>query len=125
MTAVTMKTIVAMERGDSRAIPQMPCPEVQPPSREPKPTSSPATTMTAQLAGSFGRRHAVADQPAMTGARMSPAIKAMRQPLFAPQIQEAEDTADPAIRPVDNISSTAESLIRAPPMAADRGGNWP
>ena len=51
-----MKTIVAaMERGESRPIPQMPWPEVQPPpSREPKPTSSPAATMTAQLDGNFG-----------------------------------------------------------------------
>ena len=39
-------------RADKRAMPQTPCPEVQPPlSRVPKPTSRPATTMMLQLAG--------------------------------------------------------------------------
>jgi len=42
-TAVAMKGAVAtMERGESRANPQTPCPLVQPPLRRvPKPTSSP------------------------------------------------------------------------------------
>ena len=45
----------AIDRGDSRPIPQIPWPEVQPPpSRVPNPTKSPAAMMTAQLAGSFG-----------------------------------------------------------------------
>jgi hypothetical protein len=43
MIAAAMKMAVAViERADNRATPQMPWPEVQPPpSRAPKPTSSP------------------------------------------------------------------------------------
>ena len=54
--AATMKTPVATsERGDSRAMPQMPCPEVQPLlSRVPKPTRTPATATVIRLAGICG-----------------------------------------------------------------------
>ncbi len=54
--AAAMKTAVAtIERGDSRAIPQMPCPDVQPDAiRVPKPTNSPDTTITPKLAGISG-----------------------------------------------------------------------
>ena len=56
MAAVAMKTMVAtIERVENRAIPQMPCPDVQPPpSREPNPTSRPATPMSTQLVGIWG-----------------------------------------------------------------------
>jgi hypothetical protein len=45
MNAAIMKMMVAaIERADSRAKPQTPCPEVQPfPLRVPKPTSRPAS----------------------------------------------------------------------------------
>ena len=51
MIAAAMNTTVAtIERGDSRAMPQMPWPEVQPlPSRVPKPTNRPATAMVTML----------------------------------------------------------------------------
>ena len=50
-TAAAMNiAVAAKDRLDKRAIPQTPCPEVQPPlSRVPKPTSSPATMMVPQL----------------------------------------------------------------------------
>ena len=68
-----MKMAVAvMERAESRAIPQMPWPEVQPPpSRVPKPTSRPAAMTTVQLAGICGDGMAYPTQLAMSGARMS------------------------------------------------------
>jgi hypothetical protein len=48
MTAVSMKVMTATsERGDSRARPQMPCPDVHPdPSAAPNPTSKPASGRT-------------------------------------------------------------------------------
>ena len=47
--------VATSDRADKRAMPQTPCPEVQPPlSRVPKPTSRPATTMMLQLAGICG-----------------------------------------------------------------------
>jgi len=51
--AVPMKISVAtIERGDNRAMPHTPWPEVQPPPRRvPKPTRSPAPAITTQLAG--------------------------------------------------------------------------
>src|SRR6185295_10318336 len=54
---------------------------------------------------------------------MSPARKAMRQPLSSPREfnRPLKMPLIPAIRPVDSISSTAESPINAPPIAADTG----
>ena len=56
MIAAPMNTAVAaIERGDSRAMPQMPWPEVQPlPSRVPKPTNRPATAIVIMLPGICG-----------------------------------------------------------------------
>ena len=54
---------------------------------------------------------------------MSPAMKAIRQPLSSLRKfrRPLKMPLTPAIRPVDNINRTAESPIRAPPMAADTG----
>ena len=54
---------------------------------------------------------------------MSPAMKAMRQPLSSPRKfnRPLKMPLIPAIRPVDNISRTAESPISTPPIAADTG----
>src|SRR3984893_17731716 len=117
-------TVATMERLDRRAIPQMPWPEVQPPpSLVPKPTSRPAPVITVQLAGSFGIGIGCPIQPAISGARMSPAIKAMRQSLSSllkfsrpPKIPLM-----PAMRPVKSISKTADRPIRPPPIAAESG----
>src|SRR5229473_382821 len=57
------------------------------------------------------------------GARMSPAIKAMRQPLslFPGSSRPPKMPLMPAMRPVNSISSTAEMPIKPPPIAADIG----
>ena len=54
---------------------------------------------------------------------MSPAMKAMRQDLSSLRKfnRPLKMPLMPAMRPVDNISRTAESPIRAPPIAADTG----
>ena len=54
---------------------------------------------------------------------MSPAMKAICQPLSSLRKfrRPLKMPLTPAIRPVDNINRTAESPIRAPPMAADTG----
>src|SRR6266581_3798735 len=120
-----MKMAVAtMERAESRAIPQMPWPEVQPPpSRVPNPTYRPAATVTVQLAGICGDGMAYPTQLPMSGARMSPAIKAMRQPLsFIPKPRQPPNIPlMPAIRPVNSINNAAERPISAPPIAAETG----
>ena len=55
IAAATKIAVAASERGEMRATPQMPWPEVQPPpSREPNPTRRPAATITAQFAGICG-----------------------------------------------------------------------
>src|ERR1700730_14375265 len=122
---MNMKMAVAvMERPESRAIPQMPWPEVQPPpSRVPKPTSRPAAITTAQLTGICGDGIAYPIQLAMSGAKMSPAVKAMRQPLsLIPKPRQPPNMPlMPATRPVNSINNTAERPISAPPIAAETG----
>ena len=55
MAAIMNTTVAAIERGDSRAMPQMPWPDVQPlPSRVPKPTRRPATATVTMLPGICG-----------------------------------------------------------------------
>ncbi len=55
MAAIMKIPVAAIERGDSREMPQMPWPEVQPlPSRVPKPTRRPATAIVMMLPGSCG-----------------------------------------------------------------------
>jgi hypothetical protein len=54
---------------------------------------------------------------------MSPAIKAMRQPLsFIPKPRQPPNIPlMPAIRPVNSINNAAERPISAPPIAAETG----
>src|SRR5216684_2379300 len=54
---------------------------------------------------------------------MSPAIKAMRQPLslLPGSSRPPKMPLMPAIRPVNSISSTADKPIKPPPIAADSG----
>src|SRR5258708_22696813 len=54
---------------------------------------------------------------------MSPAIKAMRQPLslFPGSSRPPKMPLMPAIRPVNRMSSTADKPIKPPPIAADIG----
>src|SRR6185295_10956275 len=79
--ATTMNTIVAaIERGERRAMPQIPCPDVQPlPRRVPKPTSRPVIATTIQLGGIAGAPSARPRAIKASGAAIRPAMKAMRQ----------------------------------------------
>jgi hypothetical protein len=57
------------------------------------------------------------------GAKINPAMKAMRQALSS--LRKSSNPPKiplmPAIRPVNSINSTAARPIRAPPIAADMG----
>ena len=102
----------------------MPWPEVQPPPRRvPKPTRRPAAMIMTQLAGICGDGMAYPTQLAVSGARMSPAIKALRQALsFIPKPRQPPNMPlMPAIRPVNSINNAAERPISAPPIAAETG----
>src|ERR1700719_3039297 len=120
-----MKMAVAvMDRTDRRAMPQMPWPEVQPPaSRVPNPTNTPAAITTPQLAGICGDGIAYPTAAATSGARMTPATKAARQPLsLVPSPRRpAKMPLMPAIRPVSSIISREDRPISTPPMAAETG----
>ncbi len=73
-----MKMIVAaIERTESRAKPQTPCPEVQPlPMRLPKPTSNPPIVTSARLDVIAGRGSGTPASVARSGAAISPATNA-------------------------------------------------
>src|ERR1700733_14023813 len=60
---------------------------------------------------------------AITGARTSPAIKAIRQPLsFTPKPRQPPNMPlMPAPPPGNNINSVAERPISTPPIAAETG----
>ena len=101
--AMNMKMVVAvMERAESRAIPQMPWPEVQPPpSRLPKPTRRPAAMIMTQLAGICGDGMAYPTQLAVRGARMSSCNKSTAPGFVVYSEAEAAseyatDAGDPA-----------------------------
>ena len=72
--------VAAIERGDSRAMPQTPCPDVQPLlSRVPKPTRSPPTAITIRLVGICGTGSVKPSSAAESGAAIRPAMKVARQ----------------------------------------------
>src|SRR4051812_26474592 len=124
MIAIAMKIAVAViERGEIRAMPQMPWPDVQPPpSRVPKPTSRPAAMMTTQLSGMCGVGMLAPVKAANSGAAIRPAMNAIRQLLSLPPIS-APPTIPlmPAMRPISSMSRADASPINAPPMAAESG----
>jgi len=67
-TAVTMKTMVAaIERTDSRPIPQMPWPEVQPPEPRAEADQQSRYHDDGPICRQLGRRHPVADPPGDDG----------------------------------------------------------
>ena len=79
--------------------------------------------MTIQLLGNCGTGIPWPIKPAISGARMSPAIKATRQPI-SPLLglsRPPKMPLMPAMRPVSSISRTEESPISPPPIAADNG----
>ena len=124
--AVTMNTTVAaIERGDSRAIPQTPWPEVQPPpSRVPNPISSPAPTITDPARGHLRQRQRRAGQRANQRRGDKPGDE--RKPPVAVVRARQRDSRRhmpliPAMRPVSSINSAAERPIKAPPISAETG----
>jgi len=84
--AVAMNTSVAViERGESRAMPHTPWPDVQPPpSRVPKPTRSPAAMAIAKLGGIHGIGTGCPTAPSSSGAATRPIRNATRQPRSSP-----------------------------------------
>ena len=120
--AVSMKiAVAAIERADSRATPQMPWPEVQPPpSRAPKPTSRPAAMMTVQLAGNCGVGIAMTDQPASQRCQDEPGDKGDAPALVGAAgieqaAEDAADAGDPAGQQHQQDGGKADQ------RAADRG----
>src|SRR5262245_31230514 len=126
--ATAMKTHVATsDRGDRRAIPQMPWPLVQPPPTDvPAPTSRPAAAASRPVAGK--RTVPGSNKPAnaaMTAPPKSPAVNATRHPLPSPGLRRSAATMPltPAIRPLAAIIKTAASPMSNPPMSDARGVN--
>ena len=63
MAAVMKIAVAAIERGDNRAMPQTPCPDVQPLlNRVPKPTKSPPTAITVRTRRHLRKRERQAEQ---------------------------------------------------------------
>jgi hypothetical protein len=119
-----LDSVAAIERGESRAMPHTPWPEVQPPpSRVPKPTSNPAAMTIAKLAGICGGAAGRAMVPSSSGAAMSPIRNARRHPRSSPVSASPRMPLTPAMRPLRSISSTAASPMRPPPMSAETGSN--
>jgi hypothetical protein len=118
---VTKTAVAASERGDSRAKPQAPCPDVQPPpSRVPKPTSRPATAVRVKLAGIFGGSTLKPAAPAMNGTTTRPRMKAMRHaPSRPPSKHPARMPLILAMRPRSSIRQVADNPISAPPISAE------
>src|SRR5262249_43964788 len=106
-----------MERFDSRAKPQTPCPLVQQlPRRVPNPTRSPAATISDQEEETsiFG-----SEPPARryrTGAVTKARMNATRQPISPARGSSAPPTIPliPAIRPIKSHKREAERPIKEP-----------
>src|SRR5262245_41481100 len=116
--------VATIDLRDSRAIPHTPWPDVQPPPRRvPKPTSSPLTTIRAQLEGISGVGIAKPRTPPVIGARMRPAMNAALQIQSLPPTsrQDARIPLIPAMRPLISVRKVAASPMRAPPIAAEMG----
>src|ERR1700730_5390370 len=112
-----------MERGDKRAKPRMPWPDVQPePSRVPNPTSRPA--MPSQ--DSDFSILTTGQPPNMVRKRSGPRSRPMTKAAFVtsrasmPLNRPPTIPLMPAIRPLRTSSSTAEKPINAPPASEGR-----
>jgi hypothetical protein len=117
------------ERGESRARPQTPCPEVQPePSPVPSPTNSPASPMPGRLSETVWTMVPPSSLK-ICGAAISPRMKVSRQPRSrgAPPIGTTAPMtplvmpAMPAILPKSPMTMTALSPINAPPTSEGQG----
>ena len=122
IAVATKVATAAAERGDSRDMPQMPWPEVQPlPSvtrrRQADPRRQGARARSS--ASRCGCRRSRA--PAPSGAKTSPRMKAIRQVRSSAGLggrSPATMPLTPAMRPENAMSITAEAPIRPPPMSA-------
>jgi hypothetical protein len=117
------QSVATIERCDSRAMPQMPCPLVQPePMREPKPTSRPASAMIQRLPVNFGTS-IVRESPSTSGGTRSPAMNQSRQPV-SPERGCSRPPAmplTPRMRPFRSSSAAAATPISRPPSRAVTG----
>lgn len=128
--AKAMKVRTALkERGESRANPQTPWPEVQPePMVVPIPTSNPAIAMPMRLVGTVCSIFPP-DASKISGAAKRPATKQIRQIRSATRGREGMnvDIAPldmpimPAIRPKKSMTITADNPIRTPPVSEANG----
>src|SRR3984893_16593011 len=112
-----------MERGDKRAKPRMPWPDVQPePSRVPNPTNRPA--MPSQ--GSDVSIRTAGHAPNIVRKRSGPRSRPMTKATFVtsrasmPLNTPPPIPLMPAIRPLRTSSSTAERPINSPPASEGR-----
>src|SRR5882724_13237369 len=112
-----------MERGDKRAKPRMPWPDVQPePSRVPNPTTRPATPSQ----GSDVSIRTTGQVPNIARKRSGPRSRPMTKATFItsraslPLNRPPTIPLMPAIRPLRTSSSTAERPINAPPASEGR-----
>ena len=113
-----------MERGESRAMPQMPCPLVQPlPMRVPKPTNRPPRMRVLIGKPLSGGLVVAAQRCTSIAPRTMPTRKAKRQyrsnvaavnmPAIMPEM--------PVIRPENSSIIAALSPISVPPRKLERG----
>lgn len=130
MPAVAMNVATAAkDRGDKRARPQTPWPDVQPdPTAVPIPTSKPAKAIPPRLSGTVWATPPVMT-PTISGATIRPPMKAARQDqscsvvwlgnstLIAPLVMPVI----PAIRPNKTMTMIAEMPIRMPPNKEAQG----
>mmetsp|Transcript_24440 Transcript_24440/g.45516 ORF Transcript_24440/g.45516 Transcript_24440/m.45516 type:complete len:221 (-) Transcript_24440:1265-1927(-) len=117
---VVIKVSVAtIERGDSRAIPHTPCPEVQPaPKVTPIPTISPPITSIGVEIGTCTTGICPVTASTTTGPLIMPSSIATRQAqsaLSAGVKSPARMPVAPITRPIVAINKTAASPIKAPP----------
>mmetsp|Transcript_8492 Transcript_8492/g.23691 ORF Transcript_8492/g.23691 Transcript_8492/m.23691 type:complete len:237 (-) Transcript_8492:223-933(-) len=124
MKPTSMKTpVYAMDRGDRRALPQMPWPDVHPlPMAEPAPTREPASkARPTPTMGSAGSGPAVATWKAPAARR--PPRKAKSQEKNSPCAGLFTDALTPRSRPVNiNLAMVATPRM-APPHRASSGVN--
>jgi hypothetical protein len=126
MKHVIMKTIVAaIDLGENRAIPQTPCPLVQPePKKTPTPTINPPTIKAKEDTGTANGT--VPPSWIKTiGAMIAPNKNAARQPQSDTKggIRPVIIPVIPAIRPWKAINNMADIPIRTPPPNEVQGVN--
>src|SRR6056297_2567217 len=118
-------TVATIDRGESRALPHTPCPDVQPePNVTPTPTLKPPIRIIGQLTGTSTAGICPVTASTSNGPAIIPATIAARQPLspgVVPVTRPERMPVAPMIRPCRNIRNTADNPINTPP-ASDMSG---